>query len=76
MHTQRDMVKLLIALHTAALGLGLRILSLIALQGAAFDLPQASAQALLGMSEELTKRKFTLDKPSSLPMEQERRWVA
>lgn len=42
-------------------------------EGAAFDLPQETAQELLAMSEELTKRKFTIDKPASLPMEPERR---
>ena len=43
------------------------------MQGAAFDLPAASAEALMGMQEELTKRKFTLDKPTALPMEDGRR---
>lgn len=45
------------------------------LQGAAFDLPQASAEAMLEHIDELTSRKFTLDRPTSLPMQEERRWV-
>ena len=45
------------------------------LQGAAFDLPQASAEAMLEHIDELTSRKFTLDRPSSLPMSEERRWA-
>lgn len=39
------------------------------MQGAAFDLPQELGEALMAMSEELTKRKFTIDRPAALPME-------
>lgn len=42
------------------------------MQGAAFDLPEADAEKMLEQSEELTKRKFTLDRPSSLPLAEER----
>ena len=46
------------------------------LQGAAFDMPQQSAEALLERADELTSRKFTLDRPTSLPMLDDRRSVA
>ena len=41
----------------------------VCLQGAAFDLPEASAELLLAQAEELTKRKFVLERPTSLPLE-------
>lgn len=41
-------------------------------QGAAFDLPEASAELMLAQAEELTKRKFTIERPSSLPLMEER----
>jgi hypothetical protein len=42
------------------------------LQGAAFDLPEASAEKMLEQAGELIQRKFTLDRPSSLPLQEER----
>ena len=42
------------------------------LQGAAFDVPQEIADQLMTNVEELTKRGFELDMPTSLPVEEER----
>ncbi len=42
------------------------------LQGAAFDLPEASAEKMLEQAGELIQRKFTLDRPSTLPLQEER----
>ena len=42
------------------------------LQGAAFDLPEASAEKMLEQAGELIQRKFTLERPSSLPLQEER----
>ena len=43
--------------------------SILGLQGAAFDLPEEVAEMMMLQKEELTKRDFTLDKPTSLPLE-------
>ena len=43
---------------------------LIALQGAAFDLPDFMAAEVLAKKEELTSRGFSIDQPASLPVEQ------
>lgn len=42
------------------------------MEGAAFDLPQESALAFLEKEEELTKRKFTLTRPTALPLQETR----
>lgn len=42
------------------------------MQGAAFDVPQEIADQMMENVEELTKRGFTLDMPTSLPVEEER----
>jgi hypothetical protein len=39
------------------------------LQGAAFDVPQEIADKMMANVEELTKRGFELDMPTSLPEE-------
>ena len=41
----------------------------IVLQGAAFDVPQEIADKMMANVEELTKRGFELDMPTSLPEE-------
>ena len=45
-------------------------------QGAAFDLPQENALALLGKEEELTKRKFEMTRPTALPLQESRRYAS
>jgi hypothetical protein len=42
------------------------------MQGAAFDVPQEVADKMMENAEELTKRAFDLDLPTSLPEERER----
>lgn len=42
------------------------------MQGAAFDVPQDIADLMMENVEELTKRGFELDMPTSLPAEEER----
>lgn len=57
----------------AAGGVGkIRMLSENGEEGAAFDLPEASAEKMLEQAGELVQRKFTLDRPSSLPLQEER----
>ena len=46
------------------------------MQGAAFDVPQEIADQMMENVEELTKRGFTLDLPTSLPAEEERNYGA
>ena len=48
----------------------------VCVQGAAFDLPQESANALLAKEEELTKRKFEMTKPTALPLQEGRGYVS
>lgn len=42
---------------------------LACLQGAAFDVSQEVGEAMMANAEELTKRGFTIDTPTSLPQE-------
>ncbi|KAL3136406.1 hypothetical protein ABBQ38_005663 [Trebouxia sp. C0009 RCD-2024] len=57
----------------AANGVGkIRMLKDKGEEGAAFDLPQHSAEAMLQHADELTSRKFTLERPASLPMYDDR----
>ncbi|KAL0035597.1 hypothetical protein WJX79_001244 [Trebouxia sp. C0005] len=57
----------------AAGGVGkIRMLSENGEEGAAFDLPEASAEKMLEQAGELIQRKFTLERPSSLPLQEER----
>lgn len=42
------------------------------LQGAAFDVPSAIADKIVAGQAELTSRGFDLDRPNSLPLEEDR----